>query len=144
MNQFVNSSDQKRAVCAGLRSFSCALITCLFLATVLNSCGSEDPNAVVLVGGVRTYQPTAIGNFYIYPNPIFQSGVIHWEQNAAYHIRICLRSEDWRLVKVIKDADMSGGDYESTLTTKDVDAGVYFVVLESGDITLLQRVVVSG
>lgn len=82
-----------------------------------------------------------IVNIKVFPNPSENSCNIHYELKSVSHVKISLINAIGEPVKVLLNKSQERGKHYHTLKIQEVEAGVYFFRINSGNDTFLQRII---
>jgi uncharacterized delta-60 repeat protein len=81
-------------------------------------------------------------NFTVRPNPVKSLTVIRYSLSAKHKVSLNLYDISGRLVKTLVDEYKNLGNYQLTLNTNNLSAGVYFLSLETQNKRVIERLVV--
>lgn len=87
-----------------------------------HGCTIIDPHGIGI--GIET-------SLFAYPNPGSSSTSISFFLEQSLKISLRIFDMNGRLVKILTDATLEAGDHEITWNASDVNAGIYFVQLQS-------------
>lgn len=92
----------------------------------------------ILEGGspVESVPSTSIKSFELsqnYPNPFNPTTQINFTLDAANYTTLTIYNAIGQVVEVLVDQDMTVGSYNATFSGQDLNSGVYFYELKSGD-----------
>ena len=76
-----------------------------------------------------------------YPNPFNASTVISFELQAASQIKLAVYDVNGREVALLVDGHLSSGPHEIAFDGTDLPSGVYFAMLEAGDLTQTRKLI---
>ncbi len=79
----------------------------------------------------------------IFPNPARQSNMVNYQLETAGEVRIELRDNEGRLVKVLLDEYRAAGEHNLEVDLSGLAAGVYYYTISSPDGQVTKKVVVS-
>ena len=78
----------------------------------------------------------------VYPNPVKALSVIRYMLPTEGKVLLQLYDISGRLVKTLVDENKNPGNYELTLNTKNLSAGVYFLSLETEEKRIIERLII--
>jgi len=79
----------------------------------------------------------------IFPNPARQANTVNYQLETAGEVRIELRDNEGRLVKVLLDEYRAAGEHNLEVDLSGLAAGVYYYTISSPDGQVTKKVVVS-
>ena len=81
-------------------------------------------------------------NLEIMPNPSKSSATVSFYLKSDSHVRLFLVDNTGQLVKNIMDSNLSKGDQKMNFDVRDLVAGNYFLILDSGQKRVTRKLVI--
>ena len=95
---------------------------------------------VIPLSTTSTIEPSETNKVGIFPNPFKRSSTIHLQMNASSKIDLTLFNTEGKVVsKIVDQMQLEEGSHSFTIDRKNMNAGVYYVILK----TELEHVVVK-
>lgn len=79
----------------------------------------------------------------ISPNPVNQSSIISWESGKSEKMILKIFDLNGRLVQTISDNIYEAGEHSVEWNVEDVQTGIYFLQMQTGDFVKTEKVIVS-
>ena len=92
-------------------------------------------------GGSKSDSPMKFMLNEPYPNPFNDTSVISFTLPEACQIRLALYSSDGRIIKTFLSGWIETGRQQITIAGDGIPSGTYVIKLESGSMSLMQKVV---
>ena len=78
----------------------------------------------------------------LYPNPSRESSAIAFRVNHPGHLRADLFNITGQRIKLLKDEWHATGDYSLQINTSELDEGIYFLNIKSGQGQVIRKLAV--
>ncbi|HRE40851.1 MAG TPA: SBBP repeat-containing protein [Ignavibacteria bacterium] len=95
----------------------------------------------VNVNNISTKIPNNINLYQNYPNPFNPVTKIKFDIPTQSKVSLKLYDTGGREIKNLLDLELSAGEFEYTLNASDLNSGIYFYVLYSGDYRITKKLV---
>jgi hypothetical protein len=89
--------------------------------------------------GYNTLMPLTTALHQNYPNPFNPSTAISYELRAASHISLKVSDVSGRIVASLADGWQEAGTHHATFDGSKLSSGLYFVRMQAGDFTAVQK-----
>ena len=115
----------------------------LVTLNVMSPCGdSTITKNVSVVGNVGLNKIEQINEVSLYPNPTNNNTTISFQLTENTNVTIQLFDISGRVVKEVATQQLSSGNNNITISTNDLNAGVYFTNISSNKFNKTYRLVV--
>ena len=98
--------------------------------------GEDSPVESVPSTGIKTFE---LGQNY--PNPFNPTTQINFTLDADNHTTLTVYNAIGQVVDVLVDQDMTAGNYNATFDGQNLNSGVYFYELKSGDQVQMSKMI---
>jgi hypothetical protein len=114
---------------------------------------SDENNNAGLLSGNINFTPSANGiatnsflanSLSLFPNPANEKATVNFSLEANAAVSMKVYDMTGKLVQIVTDKEeMLAGDYSMPVETASLPAGVYFMTLTSGELSVTRRLIVA-